>query len=938
MSSGKRKGSRSRARLRRRAVWLAAGVAVIAAALAFFFDPFGLAGEDAALRLASGKRRLAAGDIAGAMLDLRAAVQADPNNAAARAALGGLYLRANHAPGALKELQRARALGASGAEVAQGIVRAMVLAGELDKAAAQMAVAGDLEDPNWLVLQGMLDAAGGRAEAAKGAFAKALAKAPDLAEAHLGLVRAELVLGNEDLARTELAAALAQSADDPEIWLLKGQLELHRQAFAEARAAFAKAALLSPRNPIALLGGASAALGMQDLPAALAQLDALGPAAEQDPRALYLQALIAKAEDKPQAALSFLRKVLQVAPHHRESLLLAAAVHFRLGEYAHAEDYARQVLAIEPDNAEVLRMLEAAQLAAGKIESAGYDLSRIDAEQQTDPQLLALLGAAYMKRGQYSASEQSLARAAELAPDSIPIRTQLSLTKLAAGKYDEVLQELLALKRESPLDVFTDTMLVVAHLARGDRDAALAAAKALVAAHRELAVAHNVLAYTFEALGQADQARAEYSEALRIDPAFHAAELNLARVDLAAKNVAAARGRYEAILRQAPDHVQALLGLAAIALEDRQAERALELWQQARAANPEAVAPRLLLANHYRNQRNYALAESMAAEAYRLAPYAPNVQYEYALVLLANDKADEALPVVQALSARFPSSVPLLRLLTVSYSRLDDREGMEKTLQRILEVAPDDRDTRIALGRLALARKDYAGARANGEELLRRPQGLATGHELLGDAAIAQAQPAEAALQYERALSQEPEARLLLKLDAAEREAGIDNDRLRTWLQAYPQDLDVRTAYATQQQHAGNRTEAVRQFEVIIERRAKDPVALNNLAWLYAEVDDARALALAQRAYELAPNHPSIADTYGWILLLQGQHEQARGVLKKALSQAPENPDIRFHFASCLAKLGLEDQALEELQAILEDDAAFASREQAMDLLAELRE
>ncbi|MDY6930003.1 MAG: hypothetical protein SWN10_23370, partial [Pseudomonadota bacterium] len=70
---------------------------------------------------------------------------------------------------------------------------------------------------------------------------------------------------------------------------------------------------------------------------------------------------------------------------------------------------------------------------------------------------------------------------------------------------------------------------------------------------------------------------------------------------------------------------------------------------------------------------------------------------------------------------------------------------------------------------------------------------------------------------------------------------------------------------------------------------------LNNLAWLLREDDSARALELANRASEFAPDNAAVLDTYGWILHLSGKHIEAKEVIAKALAIAPDNAEIRAH-------------------------------------------
>ena len=56
-------------------------------------------------------------------------------------------------------------------------------------------------------------------------------------------------------------------------------------------------------------------------------------------------------------------------------------------------------------------------------------------------------------------------------------------------------------------------------------------------------------------------------------------------------------------------------------------------------------------------------------------------------------------------------------------------------------------------------------------------------------------------------------------------------------------------------------------------------------------------------AAALSPSSPEILDTYGWILLGQGQTEQAVDVLKKAAQLAPDNTEIKAHLQEAQKKL-----------------------------------
>jgi Flp pilus assembly protein TadD len=99
--------------------------------------------------------------------------------------------------------------------------------------------------------------------------------------------------------------------------------------------------------------------------------------------------------------------------------------------------------------------------------------------------------------------------------------------------------------------------------------------------------------------------------------------------------------------------------------------------------------------------------------------------------------------------------------------------------------------------------------------------------------------------------------------------------------------------------------DAVAEFARIVAERAGDAAVLNNLAWLYQQKGDlAKARGFAEKAIAAAPPAPGIDDTLRWILLAQGEAEKALTYLSAASVSASKNPDIQYHLAVALNRLG----------------------------------
>jgi tetratricopeptide (TPR) repeat protein len=198
----------------------------------------------------------------------------------------------------------------------------------------------------------------------------------------------------------------------------------------------------------------------------------------------------------------------------------------------------------------------------------------------------------------------------------------------------------------------------------------------------------------------------------------------------------------------------------------------------------------------------------------------------------------------------------------------------------------------------------------------------------------------EAAIElYRKALEMEPRTDLVIKITRLYESLGSPEQArgaLLDWLSRHPDDVVARLTLATSLHTGGDADEAIRHYEGVLTAQPGNVVALNNLAWLYHQQDDVRALDFARQAYELLPDRAEIADTYGWLLVETGKVEQGITLLEKAVEQAPDNPDIRYHWAAGLAKAGDKTLALAELRELLGAPGPFSERAAAQALLEDL--
>lgn len=220
-------------------------------------------------------------------------------------------------------------------------------------------------------------------------------------------------------------------------------------------------------------------------------------------------------------------------------------------------------------------------------------------------------------------------------------------------------------------------------------------------------------------------------------------------------------------------------------------------------------------------------------------------------------------------------------------------------LRRKAEAAPGDAEAQAALVAALLS----SGL---GEEALQRALGLearspgsADAHRLVGDARGLHGDFRGAAKEYEKAARLAFDEKVALRWIEALRRSGQSEaaDRvLARLLGEAPGNASAQRLAADRALETGLWDEAIGRYEALRARIGdEDAPLLNNLAWAYLERGNmAAALPLAERAWELDPGNPAMADTYGWLLFRSGR-DRAKGLalLERAARAAPGNADIR---------------------------------------------
>jgi len=91
--------------------------------------------------------------------------------------------------------------------------------------------------------------------------------------------------------------------------------------------------------------------------------------------------------------------------------------------------------------------------------------------------------------------------------------------------------------------------------------------------------------------------------------------------------------------------------------------------------------------------------------------------------------------------------------------------------------------------------------------------------------------------------------------------------------------------------------DAVNQYAQVLTMDGENPTALNGLGYVLADsgLDPLQGIRYCRRAVELKPRSPAYLDSLGWAYYKQGNREEARNWLYRALEADSQHPEIQEH-------------------------------------------
>jgi putative PEP-CTERM system TPR-repeat lipoprotein len=892
-------------------------------------------------------------DPAGAIVQLRNALKIDKNMLPVHVLLGQALLANQEVAAAEVALTDALRMGVNRAEVVVPLAESVIAQGKLTQF---------LGDPRFspaglppatqvalLLLRASANTDTGDGKTGLAAVMEARAIQPSnpdtwTAEVPIRLRAREI---REAIAAADRAIEIAPA--EPEAHYMRGTVAHLQGDTAQALARYAKALELKPDHIESLVSRAGLLIDLKRLVEARAVVDQLRKVAERDPRGHFYASMLAEAANDRAAARAALSKVIEVMDgvpieylrYRPQALILAGLAHQTLGQRERALPYLEAAQRAQPGTG-VSKLLAQLYLDDKNYDRAVGSLNDYLRGFPGDTQAILMLAGAHMAQGRHARATQLMTEALQR-QDRPDLRTMLGMSLIGGGRMKDAVAEFEASLKIDNTQLQPGIALATLFLGSDQPARAARVTEPLLKAHPRNPGVMNLHATALARLNQEANARSLFEQALKIDPAFHAASVNLARLDIRAGRAAEALARLNQVLTADDKNLEALAEAAALHERAGRTADAQRLYEKAEVSSAlnDPVAGVALVEFHLRGNRLEPAREALRRVQTKV-PDALSVLLVAARVGMAGGDVANARSTLSRAAGIAQFNPGLLVQVALLQNRAGDFKGAQHSLNKALQERPDDSAALALMAEVEIRLGEHAAAEARAKRLVAALPRSGVGHALLGDLALARNQRAAAIEAYRRALQVEPSELALLRVH----NAMLPTDPrgalqvAEQWLKNRPRDAAVRRAVADGQARAGNVGAARASYEALVAQLPNDAEVLNNYANVLLIQDTRESIELglrtAERALALNPGAPYIVGTTGWAAFKAGQNDRALQLLRDARLRDPGNAQTRFFLGSVLAAMGRKVEAREEVAAAV-NSGRLSNPAEAQALLATLR-
>ncbi len=657
-----------------------------------------------------------------------------------------------------------------------------------------------------------------------------------------------------------------------------------------------------------------------------------------------------------------------------------------------AERLAQEVFAKDANHIDGHILMSAIRLAQNRHDEARkYILRAVELNPQRAESQLAL-ARFYAKLGDKENAVAAFNKAIEVGGNSALGYIEYGKFLTQEGRFDQAEAAFRRATEVDPKNRYAHLTLASFYFATKQNDKAEKAFQAMTVADPS-AEGRASLADFYAANGQLEAAANTYQQILQQFPDFERGRSRLGEILLQRGDLAGATAQADALFQKSDATTAAHLLRGRIRLQNNDFRGAMDDLQEALKAEPSLRdglyymalahfrAGQTEQANTYTNDLEQRFPDDLPGKLMRLQLKIANGDTRDGLELA--NKLLEKIDTAAKQGAILPQVASDLRgrALTARasvYLQAENFAAARNDFNSVRENQPNIPDAYTNLALLARREKRWSEAAGLYEKALAIDNDnfdawsgyitVAGELKILGGVQgrleqVVAGQPDNAPLQYLRAQAYAAEDKTGEAEGAFQRSLTLDQNYLPAYtglaalylnqgqdgraLEQYgkivarrPDDANTYVLMGLVEDRRSNFDAAAENYRKALEFNPNQPIAANNLAWIYAEYNKGsldEAMRLAQLATRLKPDTLSYYDTLGWVYYRKGLHAAAIEQLQKVAQKAGNQPLYRYHLGSALAGAGRKAEARRELEAALQlGKENFSKISETRQILAQL--
>ncbi|MCX4025001.1 PEP-CTERM system TPR-repeat protein PrsT [Endozoicomonas sp. SM1973] len=881
------------------------------------------------------------GEYKTAIIQLKNLLKESPKDGKARALLGRVYVKDGNFSSAIKEWERASKLGALSSQDKLDLAELYLLQRKYAEAISliELDTIENEQKPEALAIHGFAYLGQGMLADAKDAFNQAIAIKPDVS-AQMGLARVAFAEADIMTAYGYVGKVLKEKPDHADALTLQAQLKLKEAKVEEAIAILNKVLAKNSKNFNALLKRAEGLVTLDKLAEAKVDVETVAKEVPNHPEANFVLTKILLKENKFKEAKEAAEKVLRIQPGFLPVIYLHAIANYGLENYKQAAESLEKYVSSVKGNEGANILLAQIYLKEDNPKAAIKVLSPLTGrDSQHQAKVFALLGNAYMKQNNYVKGTEYLDKALELEPDVSRLRAQAAVGHLFSGDVDTAVKELKTLSDKATTPNDADLLLVRTWVQQKKYDEASELVDQRIKKWPDNPVYYNLKGIIMQVKDKQEEAEKLFKTALEKDSKYVPSIMALAALAADKGEKAKAKEHYQNITKINNSYLPAYYALSALASSEQDSAGAIEWLKKANEINPGHTRTSSLLVEAYMRSQQPLKAEKTISEALSQNPNSLGLLDLAYQVYLNQDKKDKAQFYLEKLYGKQPENKNLLGQLVNLRMSNKNAVGAIKLVDTAILSNPEDMDLLLMKYQILMADKQYDKAMSVAELIIKKNPGKPALETFVASVEVAKGNKDKADQIYQKLFDElaAPEVFLpVYQYYLSNKDEKKVEELFAKATKKFDKNPSIKARYAGHLHQQGKVDEAIKVYEEVLSLQPEHIESLNNLAWFYMSSNKEKALGYAKKAYNLMPQQPEIADTYGWILLDNNQVDEALKLLQQALQGAPNNGDIVYHYAVALAKKGKTKQAKEQLQTLLSKNVNFSEKTEAEKFLSEL--